>query len=70
MEVLHDRLKGVRDETGTHRLGSGRVGDVVFSGGQRQGRLIELHEHREYRYNTAAFGLVYLITEKCFRAKR
>lgn len=52
----------MNDEAGTHRLGRGSVGDVVFSGGQRQGRLIELHEDREERYNSAAFGLVYLAT--------
>lgn len=47
--------KGVKDEAETHRLGGGSVGDVVFPGGQRQGRLVELHKDREHRLASAAF---------------
>lgn len=53
----------MKDEGETHRPGRGSVGDVVFPGGQRQGRLIELHEDRGHRLASAAFwGVVYLGT--------
>lgn len=53
----------MKDEAEAHRPGRGSVGDVVFPGGQRQGRLIELHEDREHRLASAVFfGLVYLVT--------
>lgn len=45
----------MKDEAETHRPGGGSVGDVVLPGGQRQGRLIELHEDGEQRLASAAF---------------
>lgn len=45
----------MKDEAEAHRPGRGSVGDVVFPGGQRQGRLIELHEDREHRLASAGF---------------
>lgn len=58
------RKEGVKDEAETHRLGRGSVGDVVFPGGQRQGRLIELHKDREHRLASVGgfLGLVYLVS--------
>lgn len=54
----------MKDEAEAHRPGRGSVGDVVFPGGQRQGRLIELHEDREHRLASAGvfLGLIYLVT--------
>lgn len=57
------RKEGVKDEAETHRLGRGSVGDVVFPGGQRQGRLIELHKDREHRLASVGgfFGGLFIL---------